>query len=79
LSSAVRQRATPSAYQGRVGSVYWVGLVGGLLVGQGLGGLIADHFGPAAPFWFAAVGSGVTLALVWRRLDSIAHTDAASA
>lgn len=79
LSSAVRQRATPSAYQGRVGSVYWVGLVGGLLVGQGLGGLIADHFGPAAPFWFAAVGSGLTLALVWRRLDRIAHADAASA
>ena len=79
LSSAVRQRATPSAYQGRVGSVYWVGLVGGLLIGQGLGGLIADRFGPAAPFWFAAVGAGLTLALVWRRLDSIAHADAGSA
>ncbi len=79
LSSAVRQRATPIAYQGRVGSVYWVGLVGGLLIGQGLGGLIADRFGPAAPFWFAAVGAGLTLALVWRRLDSIAHADAGSA
>ncbi|WP_307835874.1 MFS transporter [Phycicoccus sonneratiae] len=76
LSSAVRQRATPQEYQGRVGSVYWVGLVGGLLVGQFLGGVIAERFGPAAPFWFAFVGSGVTLLLVWRQLDHIAHADA---
>lgn len=76
LSSAVRQRATPEELQGRVGSVYWVGLVGGLLVGQLLGGLIADRFGAAAPFWFAFVGSGVTLVLVWRRLGDIAHARA---
>ncbi len=79
LSSAVRQRATPMDYQGRVGSVYWVGLVGGLLVGQFLGGLIAGRFGAAAPFWFAFAGSGATLALVWRQLDHIAHADAADA
>ncbi|WP_245861859.1 MFS transporter [Phycicoccus duodecadis] len=77
LSSAVRQRATPQEYQGRVGSVYWVGLVGGLLVGQALGGVIADRFGAAAPFWFAFAGAGLTLVLVWRRLDLIAHADAA--
>jgi MFS family permease len=76
LSSAVRQRATPDEYQGRVGSVYWVGLVVGLLVGQFLGGLLASHLGAAAPFWFAFLGSGVTLALVWRQLDHIAHADA---
>lgn len=76
LSSAVRQRATPDHYQGRVGSVYWVGLVVGLLVGQFLGGVIAEHFGAAAPFWFAFVGSGVTLLLVWRQLGHIAHADA---
>ncbi|MGL4174477.1 MAG: MFS transporter [Dermatophilaceae bacterium] len=75
LSSAVRQRATPSALQGRVGSVYWVGLVGGLLIGQLLGGLIATTWGPAAPFWFAFCGAGLTLALVWHRLDDIAHAD----
>ena len=76
LSSAVRQRATPAALQGRVGGVYWVGLVGGLLVGQLVGGVLAEHVGPAAPFWFAFVGAGVTLALVWRSLDRIAHADA---
>ena len=73
VSSAVRQRATPNALQGRVSSVYWLGLVSGLLIGQAVGGLLAARFGAAAPFWFAFVGSGVTLALVWRRLDAIAH------
>ncbi len=79
LSSAVRQRAAPDEYQGRVGSVYWLGLALGLLVGQGLGGVIADHFGAAAPFWFAFVGSGLTLALVWPQLRQIAHADADAA
>jgi MFS family permease len=75
LSSAVRQRGTPNEFQGRVGSVYWVGLIVGLLVGQFVGGLIARQFGAAAPFWFAFIGSGVTLALVWRQLGHIAHAD----
>jgi MFS family permease len=78
LSSAVRQRATPLAYQGRVGSVYWLGLVVGLLVGQLLGGVLAEHLGAAAPFWFAFLGSGVTLVVVWRHLGLIAHADAAT-
>ncbi|GAB3070593.1 MFS transporter [Pedococcus soli] len=77
LSSAVRQRATPNELQGRVGSVYWLGLIVGLLVGQLLGGLIARHFGAAAPFWVAFVGAGVTLLAVWRQLDHIAHVDGA--
>lgn len=76
LSNAVRQRATPDHLQGRVGSVYWLGLTLGLMVGQLLGGVIADRFGPAAPFWFAFVGSGLTLVLVWRSLGHIAHLDA---
>lgn len=77
LSGAIRQRATPTEYQGRVGSVYWFGLVVGLLVGQFLGGLIAAQWGAAAPFWFAFAGSAITLALVWRSLGSIAHAGSA--
>lgn len=77
LSSAVRQRGTPNEFQGRVGSVYWMGLIVGLLVGQLIGGLLARHLGPAAPFWFAFIGSGVTLGLVWRQLGHIAHADEA--
>lgn len=75
VSQAVRQRAVPMQFQGRVGSVYSVAIYGGTVVGSGLGGLIAQHGGVLAPFWFAFVGSGVTLALVWRQLGHIAHVD----
>lgn len=75
LSQAVRQRAVPREFQGRVGSVYSVAIYGGVVIGSGLGGLIAEHGGVTAPFWFAFAGSGVTLALVWRQLGHIAHAD----
>lgn len=79
VSSVVRQRAVPQEFQGRVGSVYVVGLFLGLVIGQGLGGVLAQRWGLTAPFWFAFVGSGVTLALVWRQLAHIAHADESSA
>lgn len=75
LSSAVRQRAVPTEFQGRVSSVYLVGVFGGIVIGQGVGGVLADLWGLTAPFWFAFVGSGLTLALVWRQLGAIAHAD----
>jgi MFS family permease len=75
LSQAVRQRAVPSELQGRVGSVYMICVMGGMLVGSLLGGLIASAWGLTAPWWFAFVGSGLTLALVWRSLAHIAHAD----
>jgi predicted MFS family arabinose efflux permease len=73
VSQTVRQRAVPTEFQGRVSSVYMVGLFGGLLIGQALGGWIAEEWGLTAPFWFAFVGSGLTLAVVWRQLAAIAH------
>jgi MFS family permease len=75
VSQTVRQRAVPTAYQGRVGSAYTVGLYGGIVVGQALGGAIADRWGLTAPFWFAFVGSGITLVLIWRSLGHVAHAD----
>lgn len=75
VSSSVRQRAVPTEYQGRIGSVYSVGLFGGIVVGQLLGGVIADRWGLIAPFWFAFVGSGLTLVLLWRSLGHVAHAD----
>jgi predicted MFS family arabinose efflux permease len=77
-SVAVRQRAVPLHLQGRVGSVYTVGVFGGLVVGSGIGGLLAEHFGVTAPFWFAFAGSAVFLVLIWRQLLNIAHDDAAA-
>ncbi|HSU02523.1 MAG TPA: MFS transporter [Nocardioides sp.] len=78
LSQAVRQRAVPSELQGRVGSVYMICVMGGMLVGSLLGGLIAGQWGLTAPWWFAFAGSGLTLVLVWRSLAHIAHADEAS-
>lgn len=73
ISQTIRQRAVPEEFQGRVSSVYMVGIFGGLVLGQAVGGVIADHFGIVAPFWFAFAGSGLTLALVWRQLAHVAR------
>lgn len=73
VSQVVRQRAVPTEFQGRVASVYLMAVFGGMAIGQALGGFIAEHWGLAAPWWFAFVGSGITLALIWRRLPAIAH------
>jgi predicted MFS family arabinose efflux permease len=74
-SVTVRQRAVPIELQGRVGSVNSLGTYGGLVVGAALGGVIAHHWGVTAPFWFAFIGSGVFVILIWRQLAHIAHTD----
>jgi MFS family permease len=74
-SVTVRQRAVPEELQGRVGSVNVVGTYGGLVIGSGIGGLIARHWGVTAPFWFAFVGSAIFVLLIWRQLRHIAHAD----
>jgi predicted MFS family arabinose efflux permease len=76
-STAVRQRAVPTEFQGRVGSVYMMGVHGGLVVGAAVGGVIARIWGVTGPFWFAFVGSALILAVIWRALGQIAHADAA--
>lgn len=72
-STTVRQRAVPSAYMGRVTSVYMLLNVGGGVIGSVIGGLIAQNFGIIAPLWFGFVGSAILLAAIWRTLDDIAH------
>ncbi|MFD2092863.1 MFS transporter [Blastococcus deserti] len=74
-SRTVRMRAVPTELQGRVGSLYSVGLFGGIVVGQALGGVIAKVWGITGPFWFAFLGSAVILALIWRELAHISHAD----
>jgi predicted MFS family arabinose efflux permease len=74
-STSVRQRAVPTEFQGRVSSVYLTGVVGGIVIGSAIGGLVASLWGITAPFWFAFVGSGITLTLIWRSLLNIAHED----
>jgi hypothetical protein len=74
-STSVRQRAVPAQFQGRVGSVYLTGVVGGIVIGSALGGLVASAWGITAPFWFAFAGSALILAVIWRSLPQIAHAD----
>jgi predicted MFS family arabinose efflux permease len=78
-SITVRQRAVPTELHGRVGSVNLVGVFGGLVVGSGIGGLLAQHWGVTAPFWFAFVGSAIFVVLIWGQLSHIAHADEAAA
>jgi len=68
-------RAVPVELQGRVGSLYALGVFGGIVVGQAIGGAVARVWGVTGPFWFAFVGSAVILALIWRELVLIAHDD----
>jgi predicted MFS family arabinose efflux permease len=74
-SMTIRQRAVPTVLQGRVGAVNMVGVYGGLVVGAGIGGVVAQHWGLTAPFWFAFVGSALFVVLIWRQLAHIAHDD----
>ena len=74
-SVTVRQRAVPTELQGRVGSVNTVGVFGGLVIGSGVGGMLAQRFGVTAPFWFAFAGSALFLVLIWGQLAHIAHDD----
>ena len=74
-SSTVRHRAVPPELQGRVSSVYLIGMQGGIVVGSVLGGAIAGAWGVVAPFWFAFAGSALLVALLWRQLTHIAHAD----
>jgi MFS family permease len=72
-STVVRQRAVPDELLGRIGGVYRVAIVGGLVVGTPLGGLLARSFGITAPFWFGFVGSLLLVAILWRQFDHIVH------
>ena len=72
-SRTIRMRSVPMELQGRVGSLYAIGVFGGIVVGQALGGAIARTWGVTGPFWFAFVGSALMLALMWRQLRHISR------
>jgi MFS family permease len=74
-SRTVRMRAVPQELQGRVGSLYSIGLFGGIVLGQAVGGGIAQIWGVTGPFWFAFAGSAGILAVIWGQLDHIAHAE----
>lgn len=73
ISTTVRQRLVPPQLQGRVASVNMVGVFGGMVVGQALGGVIAQLWGLTAPWWFAFAGAALTLLFVWRPISAIVN------
>jgi Na+/melibiose symporter-like transporter len=73
-STVVRQRSVPDELLGRVGGVYRVAIVGGMVIGTPLGGLLAKTFGITAPFWFAFAGSALLVAVLWRQFEHIVHS-----
>jgi MFS family permease len=77
-STVVRQRAVPDELLGRVGGVYRVAIMGGLVIGVPIGGLLARTFGITAPFWFGFVGSALLVAILWRQFDNIVHASETS-
>ncbi len=74
-ATSIRHRAVPTEFQGRVGSVYMMGVQGGIVVGSAVGGIVAHLWGVTGPFWFAFVGSALILAAIWRELANIAHVE----
>jgi MFS family permease len=72
-STVVRQRAVPDEVLGRVGGVYRIAIVGGMVVGTPIGGLLARSYGITAPFWFAFIGSAFLVTILWREFEHIEH------
>ena len=75
-SQTVRMRAVPTELQGRVTSLYMIGVYGGILAGQAVGGAVARVWGLTGPFWFAFGGSALILVVIWRELRHVAHAEA---
>ena len=78
-SVAVRQRAVPLALQGRVAAVNSLGSYGGLVIGSGVGGVLARRLGITAPFWFAFAGSALFVVALWGQMRHVVHVDASPA
>ncbi|MEU3454555.1 MFS transporter [Micromonospora sp. NPDC006766] len=69
VSNSLRQRLTPAALQGRVGSTTLFIAAGGNCVGALLGGVLAGRFGITAPYWVGFVVALVVIAMTWRVFD----------
>jgi MFS family permease len=71
VSTTARQLATPEPLMGRVNSVYLLASVGGAAIGAGLGGVLAQQYGLAAPFAIAFVAMVVMTVVAWRPLRHV--------
>ncbi|MGH3858290.1 MFS transporter [Actinokineospora sp.] len=66
VAMSVRQRVIPDRLRGRVGSVYFLLVIGGASIGSLAGGLIARQWGVTAPMWAAGAAMVVLTGFAWR-------------
>jgi MFS family permease len=71
VAATVRQRLVPDRLRGRVGSVYYLLVMGGSALGALVGGALAGPLGLTGPFWVAVASNVVLGAFVWRRFPEI--------
>ncbi|MEU2613652.1 MFS transporter [Micromonospora sp. NPDC007271] len=69
VANSLRQRLTPPALLGRVGSTTLFLAAGGNCVGALLGGVVAGRFGITAPYWVGFVAALAVIAATWRVFD----------
>ncbi|WFE40448.1 MFS transporter [Micromonospora sp. WMMD998] len=67
--NSLRQRLTPPALMGRVGSTTLFVAAGGNCVGALLGGVVAARFGITAPYWVGFVVAVAVVVATWRVFD----------
>ncbi|MFI7490249.1 MFS transporter [Micromonospora echinaurantiaca] len=69
VANSLRQRLTPTALQGRVGSTILFIAAGGNCLGALLGGAVAATFGLTVPYWIGFVVAVGVSAATWRVFD----------
>ena len=69
VANSLRQRLTPPALLGRVGSTNLFLAAGGNCVGALLGGVLAGRFGITAPYWVGFVVAVAVIVATWRVFD----------
>ncbi|MFI7071715.1 MFS transporter [Micromonospora sediminicola] len=69
VANSLRQRLTPTALMGRVGSTNLFIAAGGNCVGALLGGVVAARYGITAPYWVGFVVAVAVTAATWRVFD----------
>ncbi|MEV0428634.1 MFS transporter [Micromonospora sp. NPDC050495] len=69
VANSLRQRLTPPALLGRVGSTNLFLAAGGNCVGALLGGVVAGRFGITAPYWVGFVVAVAVIVATWRVFD----------
>ncbi|MGX7829421.1 MFS transporter [Actinokineospora sp. 24-640] len=70
VATSIRQRVVPDELRGRVGSVYYLLVVGGAAIGAPISGVLAVWLGVTGPFWVAGGAMAVLTILVWRRFSA---------